>query len=76
MVCKTPPEALVEQPVVAAAAPAGPVADEEAPASPKAAAKLFTDPVALWAVMGAQAVAELSIAMSCERYYWHIIQKI
>jgi hypothetical protein len=52
------------------------VADEEAPASPKAAAKLFTDPVALWAVMGAQAVAELSIAISCERYYWHIIQKI
>jgi hypothetical protein len=32
--------------------------------------------VALWAVMGAQAVAELSIAISCERYYWHIIQKI
>jgi hypothetical protein len=75
MVCKTPPEALVEQPVVAAAALAGPAADEEAPASPKAA-KLFTDPVALWAVMGAQAVAELSIAISCERYYWHITQKI
>jgi hypothetical protein len=64
MVCKTPPEALVEQlvPVVGGTVP--PAALAEAPTSPKAT-KLFTEPVALWAVIGAQAVAELNMAISC-----------
>ena len=69
MVCKTPPEALVAEqplPVVVATAPATDPATVPAfavaPASPKTA-KLFTEPVA-WPVMGAQAVAELNIAIS------------
>lgn len=59
IVCKTPPEALVEQLAGQAAAPSGLAVD-----SPKAA-KLLTEPDALWAVIGAQAVAELNMAMSC-----------
>ena len=38
------------------------LADPVAP--PSARTRLLTEPVALWAVMGAHAVAELSIAIS------------
>ncbi len=52
-----------------AAAPPVVVVVVVAPAAPASAnvAKLLTEPVALCAVMGAQAVAELSMAMSYKK---------